>query len=42
MIFVYPSQILPDDVHTLEHSAYKSLQLPINRENRKQITNVIA
>ena len=39
---VHPSQVLPDDVHTLERSAFKSLRLPVSRENRKQITDVIA
>ena len=42
MVFVHPSQILLDKVHTLEHSAFKSLQLPINEENREQITDIIA
>ena len=42
IVFVYPSQVLLDNVHTLEHSAFKSLQLPISRENCEQITNVNA
>ena len=42
IVFVHPSQILPDDVHTLERSAFKSLRLPVSKENREQITNVIA
>ncbi len=42
MVFVHLSQVLPDDVHTLEHSAFKSLRLPVSRENCEQITNIIA
>lgn len=41
MVFVHPSQILLDNVHTLERSAFKSLQLPVSKENCKQITDVI-
>ncbi len=41
MVFVHPSQILLDDMHMLEHSAFKSLRLPVCRENCKQITDVI-
>ncbi len=42
IVFVHPSQVLPDNVHTLEHSAFKSLRLPVSKENREQITDVIA
>lgn len=42
MVFVDPQQILPEDGHTLESSAFKDLRLPVNHENREQITNVIA
>ncbi|WP_375449210.1 C-terminal helicase domain-containing protein [uncultured Nostoc sp.] len=42
MVFVHPSQVLPDDVHMLEQSAFKNLRLPVSRENREQITDVIA
>lgn len=35
------SSILPNNMHTLEYSAFKSLQLLVNRENYEQITNVI-
>ena len=41
MVFVYPSQILPKNVYMLERSAFKSLWLPINKNNCKKITNVI-
>ncbi len=42
MVFVHQSQVLPDNVHTLDHGTFKSLRLPVSRENREQITNVIA
>lgn len=42
MVFVETREILPDDVHTLEGSAFKDLQLPITRENRDQTTDIIA
>lgn len=41
MVFVEKRQILPDDVHTLEGSTFKDLRLPVNCENRDQITDVI-
>lgn len=41
IVFVYPSQVQPDNVHMLEHNTFKSFQLPVNRENRKRITDVI-
>lgn len=42
MVFVETRQILPNNVHTLEGSAFNDLRLPITRENRDQITDVIA
>ena len=33
IFFVHLSQVLLNNVHMLEHSAFKSLQLPVNREN---------
>ena len=42
MVFVNTSQILPDNVHTLESSMFKDLQLPVTRDNQDRITNVIA
>ena len=42
LVFIHPSQVLPDDVHMLEQSAFKNLWLPVRRENCEQITNVIA
>ena len=42
MVFVHPSQVLPDDVHILEQSTFRNLRLPVSRENREQITDVIA
>ncbi len=42
IVFVHPSQVLPDDVHMLEQSAFKNLRLPVSRENREQITDIIA
>ncbi len=41
IVFVETRQILLDDVHTLEGSAFKDPRLPVNRENREQTTNVI-
>lgn len=35
IIFVYSRQILPDNMHTQEHSAFKSLRLPVSKENYK-------
>lgn len=42
MVFVEMWQILPKDVHTLEGSAFKNLQLPVTRENCDQTTDIIA
>ena len=42
MIFVYPNQILSDNIYILKQSVFKNLRLPINRKNREQITNIIA
>ncbi len=42
MIFIHPSQVLLDNVYTLEYSAFKSFRLPINRETCKPITDIIA
>lgn len=42
IIFVHPSPVLPDNMHILEESPFKNLRLSVSRENRKQITNVIA
>lgn len=35
IVFVHPSQVLPDDMHMLEQNAFKNLWLLVNRENRK-------
>ncbi len=42
MVFVHPSQVLPDDMHMLEQSAFENLRLPVSRDNREQITDIIA
>ena len=42
IVFVSSSQVLPDNVHMLEQSAFKNLRLPVSRENREQITDIIA
>ena len=42
IVFVHPSQVLSDNVHMLEQSAFKNLRFSISRENCEQITDVIA
>ncbi len=42
MIFMETRQILHDNLHTLEGSTFKDLQLPITRENCDQTIDVIA
>lgn len=41
MIFIETWQILPNNVHTLEQSIFKDLQLLVTHENHDQITDVI-
>ncbi len=42
MVFVETRQILPKDMHILEGSVFKNLQLPVIRENCDEIMDVIA
>lgn len=41
LVFIEMQQILPDDVHTLERSAFTDFWLPIIRKNCNQITDII-
>ncbi len=41
LIFVDPRQILPTNVYTLDSNTFKDLRLPVSRENRDQITDII-
>ena len=42
IVFVSSSQVLPDNMHMLKQSAFKNLRLAVSRENREQITDIIA